>query len=43
MTSYKSIQEFAARCVTLSRIDFVILSAGITKQNFALAGARDEE
>ncbi|KAM0421436.1 hypothetical protein ACHAPT_010790 [Fusarium lateritium] len=43
MTSYQSIQAFAVRCATLSRIDFVILNAGITKQNFDLASAGHEE
>ncbi|RSL88999.1 hypothetical protein CEP52_015047 [Fusarium oligoseptatum] len=43
MTSYQSIQAFAVRCATLSRIDFVILNAGITKQNFDLAATGHEE
>ncbi|KAM6517287.1 hypothetical protein FSOLCH5_008250 [Fusarium solani] len=43
MTSYQSIQDFASRCATLSRIDFIILNAGITKQNFDLAATGHEE
>ncbi|RSL53400.1 hypothetical protein CEP54_010428 [Fusarium duplospermum] len=43
MASYQSIQAFATRCATLSRIDFVILNAGISKQNFDLAATGHEE
>ncbi|KAI8716462.1 hypothetical protein NCS52_00940100 [Fusarium sp. LHS14.1] len=43
MISYQSIQDFASRCATLSRIDLVILNAGITKQNFDLSGTGHEE
>ena len=36
MLSYKSVQDFAARCQTLDRLDFAILNAGIAEQYFKL-------
>ncbi|KAK1954526.1 short chain dehydrogenase [Colletotrichum sublineola] len=43
MVSYKSIQSFADRCSTLSRIDAVILNAGVSKQDFSLSPHGHEE
>ncbi|KAM5352861.1 hypothetical protein ACJ41O_005583 [Fusarium nematophilum] len=34
MLSYQSVQAFAAKCDTLSRIDFAILNAGTIEQKF---------
>ena len=36
MSSYDSVKQFANRCDTLPRLDFVILNAGIVKLNFEL-------
>ncbi|KAK2001688.1 short chain dehydrogenase [Colletotrichum falcatum] len=43
MASYKSIQEFADRCYALSRIDFVILNAGMSGQTLRLSPHGHEE
>lgn len=38
MESYKSVQEFAAQCRTLDRLNTVILNAGCAKAEFARCG-----
>ncbi|EFQ33096.1 short chain dehydrogenase [Colletotrichum graminicola] len=43
MMSYKSIQAFADRCSTLSRIDIVILNAGMVTGTFSLSPHGHEE
>ncbi|KAK2058441.1 short chain dehydrogenase [Colletotrichum caudatum] len=43
MMSYKSIQAFADRCSTLSRIDVVILNAGTVRHDFSLSPYGHEE
>ncbi|OLN81343.1 Dehydrogenase/reductase SDR family member 13-like protein 2 [Colletotrichum chlorophyti] len=43
MLSYQSIQDFANRCSTLSRIDVVILNAGMVRQDFHLSPTGHEE
>ncbi|GKT49708.1 short-chain dehydrogenase cctT [Colletotrichum spaethianum] len=43
MSSYKSVQAFADRCSTLSRIDVVILNAGLSRQEFHLSPEGHEE
>lgn len=44
MQSYDSIQNFAKRCdAELSRIDFVILNAGLSPNNFALVPGTGHE
>jgi NAD(P)-dependent dehydrogenase (short-subunit alcohol dehydrogenase family) len=42
MLSYKSVQDFAAKCQTLDRLDFAILNAGVIEQSFQL-GPEDHE
>ncbi|KAI5461975.1 hypothetical protein BGZ63DRAFT_354550 [Mariannaea sp. PMI_226] len=37
MLSYQSVQSFATKCETLSRIDFVILNAGCFEMKFKLS------
>ncbi|OPB40744.1 hypothetical protein A0O28_0008250 [Trichoderma guizhouense] len=36
MLSYKSVQDFAAKCRTLDRLDIAILNAGVIEQSFQL-------
>ncbi|KAF4781107.1 short-chain dehydrogenase [Colletotrichum scovillei] len=43
MLSYKSIQDFANRCSTLPRIDYVILNAGMVQEDFRLSPAGHEQ
>jgi NAD(P)-dependent dehydrogenase (short-subunit alcohol dehydrogenase family) len=38
MESYESVQDFAARCETLDRLDVVILNAGCGKMHFSRCG-----
>ena len=43
MLSYASIQSFAARCATLTRLDLAILNAGLMKQQFDIGPEGHEE
>ncbi|GKT94560.1 short-chain dehydrogenase/reductase family protein [Colletotrichum tofieldiae] len=43
MLSYKSVQAFADRCSTLSRVDVVILNAGMSRQDFHISPEGHEE
>lgn len=43
MESYDSVQAFAARVATLSRVDFVFLNAAVVKQAFTLAAGTGHE
>ncbi|GJC81635.1 short chain dehydrogenase yanD [Colletotrichum liriopes] len=43
MLSYKSVQAFADRCSTLSRVDVVILNTGMSRQDFHISPEGYEE
>lgn len=42
MESYESVQQFAARCATLPRLDIVILNAALAKPTFTTAPSGHE-
>lgn len=43
MVSYTSVQAFAQKCASLSRIDAVILNAGVAQSEFLLSPHKHEE